>query len=211
MDRHQADGARLAVLNVDFVDNERGGEGVLAETLHHQNSRTPGVGSREGVSRDENNRPKVRGLATSVSNYNQYITSLRENLTIGNNAWDEWHFVNRLAPHLEKAGYPAHFIVDQGRAGRAGIRTEWSQWCNVRNAGYGIRPTTDQGVLNNTYVDAIVWVKRPGEFDGASPADVDKDCNSPVAHVPAPEAGEWFNAYAVNLVLNANPPLDPTV
>ncbi|KAH6885082.1 cellobiohydrolase [Coprinopsis sp. MPI-PUGE-AT-0042] len=143
-----------------------------------------------------NKDAQVRGLVTSVSNYNQYIAPIRENFTIGNNAWDEWHFVNRLAPHLEKAGYPAHFIVDQGRAGRAGIRTEWSQWCNVRNAGFGIRPTTDQG--------------PPGESDGASSAGFD-DCDGPVAHVPAPEAGEWFNAYAVNLVLNANPPLDPTV
>lgn len=32
-------------------------------------------------------------------------------------------------------------------------------------AGLGIRPTTDTG---NTLIDAIVWVKPPGESDGTS-------------------------------------------
>ncbi|CAA7261002.1 unnamed protein product [Cyclocybe aegerita] len=121
----------------------------------------------------------VRGLAINVSNYNQYASVVRENFTEWSNSWDEFHYVNSLAPHLETSGYPAHFIVDQGRAGQGAIRTEWGQWCNIRNAGFGIRPTTDQA--------------------------------SPVAHVPAPEAGSWFNDYVVNLVKKANPPLSPTL
>lgn len=32
-------------------------------------------------------------------------------------------------------------------------------------AGLGIRPTTSTG---NTLIDAIVWVKPPGESDGTS-------------------------------------------
>ncbi|KAH6902732.1 cellobiohydrolase [Coprinopsis sp. MPI-PUGE-AT-0042] len=160
-----------------------------------------------------NKNAKVRGLATNVSNYNQYVSAVRENFTEWNNSWDEWHYVHSLAPHLEEAGYPAHFIIDQGRAGRGAIRTEWSQWCNIRNAGYGIRPTTDQKVLNNTYVDAIVWVKPGGESDGTSDesaARFDVNCKSPVAHVPAPEAGEWFNDFTVGLVKNAGPALAPS-
>jgi cellulose 1,4-beta-cellobiosidase len=160
-----------------------------------------------------NKNAKVRGLATNVSNYNQYVAPVRENFTEWNNSWDEWHYVHSLAPHLEEAGYPAHFIVDQGRAGRAAIRTEWGQWCNVRNAGYGTRPTTDQAILNSTYVDAIVWVKPGGESDGTSDetaARFDVNCKSPVAHVPAPEAGQWFNDFTVNLVKNAGPPLPPS-
>lgn len=153
---------------------------------------------------------KVRGLAINVSNYNQYIAPVRENFTEWNNSWDEYHYVNSLTPHLEEAGYPAHFIVDQGRAGKAGIRTEWGQWCNVKNAGFGTRPTADQKILNNTNVDAIVWVKPGGESDGTSDESAvrfDAMCRSPVAHVPAPEAGDWFNDYVVNLVKNAEPPL----
>ncbi|PPR08048.1 hypothetical protein CVT24_010847 [Panaeolus cyanescens] len=156
---------------------------------------------------------KVRGLATNVSNYNQFIAPVRENFTEWNNSWDETHYVTELVPHLEAAGFPAHFIIDQGRAGQAGIRQEWSQWCNVKNAGFGTRPTADQAVIQNAAVDALVWVKPGGESDGTSDesaARFDVVCKSPVAHVPAPEAGSWFNDYVVNLVKYANPPLAPT-
>ncbi|TFK21513.1 cellobiohydrolase [Coprinopsis marcescibilis] len=156
---------------------------------------------------------KVRGLAINVSNYNQYVSAVRENFTEWSNSWDEWHYVNSLAPHLEEAGYPAHFIVDQGRAGKGAIRTEWGQWCNIRDAGLGIQPTHSQAVLNNTYVDAIVWVKPGGESDGTSDETAtrfDTMCRSPVAHVPAPEAGHWFNDYVVSLVKNADPPIRPS-
>jgi len=154
---------------------------------------------------------KTRGLAINVSNYNQYVSAVRENFTEWSNSWDEYHYVNSLTPHLEAAGYPAHFIVDQGRAGKGAIRTEWGQWCNIRSAGFGIRPTADQAILNNTNVDAIVWVKPGGESDGTSDptaARFDEMCVGPVAHVPAPEAGSWFNEYVVNLVKNADPPLE---
>jgi cellulose 1,4-beta-cellobiosidase len=59
-------------------------------------------------------------------------------------------------------------------------------------------------------VDAIVWVKPGGESDGTSDTEAvrfDENCRSEVAHVPAPEAGEWFNDFVVNLVKNADPPL----
>ncbi|RXW21712.1 hypothetical protein EST38_g4151 [Candolleomyces aberdarensis] len=156
---------------------------------------------------------KVRGLAINVSNYNQYVAPVREDYTEWNDSWDERRYLNNLIPHLEAAGFPAHFIVDQGRSGKAGIRTSWSQWCNIKNAGFGTRPTADQAVINNENVDAIVWVKPGGESDGTSDVNAvryDANCRSPVAHVPAPEAGEWFNEYVVNLVKNAEPPLSPT-
>ena len=156
---------------------------------------------------------KVRGVAINVSNYNQYVSAVRENFTEWSNSWDESHYVNSLAPHLETAGYPAHFIIDQGRAGKGAIRTEWGQWCNIKNAGYGIRPTADQKIINNTYVDSIVWVKPGGESDGTSDTSsprFDAMCASVVADTPAPEAGSWFNEYVVNLVKNADPPLAPT-
>ncbi|KAF4619349.1 hypothetical protein D9613_004760 [Agrocybe pediades] len=160
-----------------------------------------------------NPNAKARGVAINVSNYNQYISAVREPFTEFSNSWDEYHYVNSLTPHLEAAGYPAHFIVDQARSGRGGIRTEWGQWCNVKNAGFGIRPTADQAILNNPNVDAIVWVKPGGESDGTSDrssARFDETCVSEVSHVPAPEAGSWFNEYVVNLVKNAEPPLEPS-
>ncbi|KAF9527136.1 cellobiohydrolase [Crepidotus variabilis] len=156
---------------------------------------------------------QVRGLAINVSNYNQYIAPVRENYTEGSPSWDEFHYVNSLLPRLKNAGYPTHFIVDQGRAGKAGIRTGWEEWCNLQNAGFGTRPTSDQAVLKNDYVDSIVWVKPGGESDGTSDKNsvrFDNNCVSPVAHIPAPEAGQWFNEYVVNLVKNAEPPLEPS-
>ncbi|KAH9486116.1 Exoglucanase 3 [Psilocybe cubensis] len=160
-----------------------------------------------------NSSASVRGVAINVSNFNEYIARVREPFTEYSNSWDESHYAQSLAPHLEQAGFPAHFIVDQTRAGRGGIRTEWGQWCNVRNAGFGTRPTSDQGVLQNQYVDAIVWVKPGGESDGTSDRGsprFSETCAGPVAHVPAPEAGSWFNEYAANLVRLANPELPPT-
>lgn len=155
----------------------------------------------------------VRGVVTNVSNYNQYIAPVRENYTEWSPSWDETHFVSSLAPYLIENGVPAHFIVDQGRGGQGGIRTEWGQWCNIRNAGFGSIPTADQAVLQNQYVDALVWVKPGGESDGTSDRSssrFDETCALPVAHVPAPEAGTWFNEYVANLVRLANPPLQPT-
>ncbi|KAF5312670.1 hypothetical protein D9619_003633 [Psilocybe cf. subviscida] len=180
-------------------DNLAPSANLFAEVLGLAKAITPGA--------------TVRGLATDVSNYNQYIAPTRENFTEYNPSWDETHYVSSLAPYLEAAGYPAHFIVDQGRSGKAGIRQEWGQWCNVRNAGFGTIPTADQAQLNNPYVDALVWVKPGGESDGTSDptaARFDTTCISAVAHIPAPEAGSWFNDYVVNLVKNADPPLKPS-
>ncbi|KAH9487323.1 1,4-beta-D-glucan cellobiohydrolase CEL6B [Psilocybe cubensis] len=172
---------------------------ILAEVLQGAQAITPGA--------------TVRGVAINVSNYNQYVSLVRENFTELSNSWDESHYVASLTPHLQREGFPAHFIVDQSRAGKGGIRTEWGQWCNVRNAGFGIRPTTDQGILKNSNVDAIVWIKPGGESDGTSDrnaARFDETCASPVAHVPAPEAGSWFNEYVINLVKEADPELEAT-
>lgn len=64
------------------------------------------------------------------------------------------------------------------------------EWCNIEPAGFGPAPTTK---TNNTYVDAIVWVKPGGESDG--------ECGME----GAPRAGEWFDEYAQMLVKNAHP------
>ncbi|KAF8649386.1 hypothetical protein AX16_005827 [Volvariella volvacea WC 439] len=153
---------------------------------------------------------RVRGVATNVSNYNQYNATVREPYTEWNNSWDEKHYANSLAPFLTAHGYPAHFIVDQGRSGQHGLREEWGYWCNIKGAGFGTRPTTD---TDDPLVDAIVWVKPGGESDGTSDSTAvrfDEMCVGPAAHVPAPEAGEWFNDYVIELVKKANPPLPPS-
>ncbi|KAH0611925.1 uncharacterized protein H6S33_009977 [Morchella sextelata] len=156
---------------------------------------------------------KIRGFATNVSNYNAYNATVPD-VIYGpgpdNPNWSELKYAKALAPYLEAEGLPSKFIIDQGRSGAQNIRTEGGHWCNIKDAGYGTRPTTDTG---ECIVDSIVWVKPGGESDGTSDtsaARFDANCVSEDADVPAPEAGSWFNDFVKRLVINANPPLEPT-
>ncbi|TFK99557.1 cellobiohydrolase II-I [Pterulicium gracile] len=153
-------------------------------------------------------KPKyLRGLASNVSNYNALVAASPDPATQGNANYDESHYINAIAPMLRSAGFPAFFIVDQGRSGVQNIRPEWGHWCNVKGAGFGQRPTGNTG---NQYIDQIVWIKPGGECDGTSNTQAvryDSMCGVSSAHQNAPEAGQWFQAYFEMLVKNASPAL----
>ncbi|KAK7467505.1 Beta-glucosidase cel3A [Stygiomarasmius scandens] len=147
----------------------------------------------------------VRGLATNVANYNALRASSPDPITQGNQNYDEIHYIQALAPLL--TSFPAHFIVDQGRSGVQNIRQQWGDWCNVKGAGFGTRPTLNTG---SSLIDSIVWVKPGGECDGTSNSSAtrfDSHCALSDALQPAPEAGTWFQTYFAQLVTNANPAL----
>ncbi|PPQ93241.1 hypothetical protein CVT25_015239 [Psilocybe cyanescens] len=149
----------------------------------------------------------VRGLATNVANYNALSASSPDPITQGNSNYDELHYINALAPMLSSQGFPAHFIVDQGRSGVQNIRSQWGDWCNVKGAGFGTRPTLNTG---SSLIDSIVWVKPGGECDGTSNSSsprYDAHCGQSDAAQPAPEAGTWFQDYFATLVKNASPAL----
>lgn len=74
----------------------------------------------------------------------------------------------------------AGFIIDTSRNG-AGPAPD-NEWCNPPGRKLGPAPTTDPPY---TLVDALLWVKRPGESDGL--------CNG------GPPAGEWWPEYALGL------------
>ena len=79
----------------------------------------------------------------------------------------------------------AHFVVDTSRNGNgpAVVGAGDGHWCNPPGRKLGEVPTTRTG---NPLVDAYLWIKRPGESDGAcSPG--------------APPAGRWWPEYAVEL------------
>ncbi|GAA1898361.1 glycoside hydrolase family 6 protein [Streptantibioticus ferralitis] len=83
----------------------------------------------------------------------------------------------------------AHFVIDTSRNGggplrrSAGTEPEGAQpWCNPPNRALGRPPTTATG---DRQVDAYLWVKRPGESDGA--------CRG------GPPAGQWWPDYALQL------------
>lgn len=73
-----------------------------------------------------------------------------------------------------------HFIIDTSRNG-LGPTADW-QWCNPAGRAIGNRPTA---VTNNALIDAYLWIKVPGESDGA--------CNG------YPSSGTWMAEYALGL------------
>ena len=106
-----------------------------------------------------------------------------------------------------------HYITDTSRNGQTTERSDCANWCNIKGAGLGMRPTTEVSSLGLTNLDALVWVKTPGESDGTSDTSAkrhDQHCNSPDSFIPAPEAGKFSPAIYDMLVKNANPPLTPS-
>jgi cellulose 1,4-beta-cellobiosidase len=168
---------------------------------------------------------QVQGFAIGISNYNAFeangqapakefpLVPVDGELTYDWNACiDELTFARKIAVEFEKNGIAPRFVVDTSRNGQNGIRQRWSSWCNVKGAGFGLRPTVNP----HRIVDALAWIKVPGESDGvAGPAGVprlDINCDPTTAAgidaLPgAPQAGQWFHEQFVMLVKNANPPL----
>jgi len=159
---------------------------------------------------------KVRGFATNTANY-QPLGSLSStadpcNLESQyNKAIDESHYISLLTQSLAAVGITGKgFITDTSRNGVINERKDCSNWCNINGAGLGIRPTTDTSFTGVTNIDALVWVKTPGEADGTSNTTApryDYHCNSVDSFVPAPQAGLWFPAYFIMLCKNAVPAL----
>jgi endoglucanase len=80
----------------------------------------------------------------------------------------------------------AHFVVDTSRngSGPAQDAGDGLSWCNPAGRTIGRAPSTLTG---ERLVDAWLWVKRPGESDGA-------------CRPGEPAAGEWWPEYALSLV-----------
>ena len=109
--------------------------------------------------------------------------------------------------------------IDGGRLDR---RIHLGNWCNQAGAGLGERPKAAPA----TGIDAYVWMKPPGESDGASsliPNDegkgFDRMCDPTYTGNPrnnnnmsgalsnAPLSGHWFSAQFQELLHNAYPPV----
>lgn len=150
---------------------------------------------------------RIRGFATNVSNYNALDGDWGWKLESSNPCPSEYCYVEKLNETLEAAGIRGKgFIVDTSRNGVAETRSRWGHWCNVKGAGLGARPAAAPRPL----VDAYYWVKPPGESDGVSDPKAprfDAYCASQDSASGAPQAGEWFSTYFLDLVANANPPL----
>ncbi|MEV7756775.1 glycoside hydrolase family 6 protein [Microbacterium sp. NPDC089180] len=104
----------------------------------------------------------ARGFATNVSNF--YTTA------------SEQKYAERVRALL---GGKTRYVIDTSRNGRG-----WTgDWCNPSGVGLG---STPRAVSGSGGLDALLWVKRPGESDGT--------CNG------GPSAGSWFEKAALDLV-----------
>jgi endoglucanase len=128
---------------------------------------------------------------------------------------DQWYADNvesqTWVPYPGDAGLK-HFVIDTSRNGvgpwQPPSYPDPQDWCNPPDRGLGLRPTTDTG---NPLIDAYLWVKIPGESDGEctrglGPAGETVD---PEWGLIDPAAGQWFPEMALDMVHNANPPLEP--
>jgi cellulose 1,4-beta-cellobiosidase len=151
---------------------------------------------------------RLRGFATDVSNYDPAKDPTAPPRVPEYAASDELGYVNDLSAALTKAGIKGKgFVIDTGRDGRANIRTAAGNWCNIKGAGLGERPRANPVPK----VDAYLYLKVPGESDGTSDPKAkrfDENCASDDAAPNAPEAGKMFDSFLIDLLKNANPPLD---
>jgi endoglucanase len=98
---------------------------------------------------------RVRGFASNVSNFETTAAERR---------YDE---------AVSAALGGAHYVIDTSRNGNGPAPGQ--EWCNPPGRGLGDPPRV---VEDRTHLDATLWVKNPGESDGA--------CNG------GPAAGRWW-------------------
>lgn len=105
----------------------------------------------------------TRGFFTNVSNYYRVDQE------------------RSYAEKVSKLTGRSHYVIDVSRNGNG-----WQgHWCNPPGAALGQKPHVAAGT---THLDALLWVKHPGDSDGA--------CNG------APKAGDWWESYALDLARN---------
>ncbi|MFE2631752.1 glycoside hydrolase family 6 protein [Streptomyces sp. NPDC059374] len=162
--------------------------------------------------------------------------------------FDEVDFTRNVHRALVSAGGPAStgLVIDTSRNGWGGTarptaeststtldtyvneskvdrRAHRGLWCNTSGAGLGQPPQAAPSGHPDSYLDAFLWVKPPGESDGASKdipneegKHADPMCdpdytasnagNNKTGALPdAPLAGHWFHNQFLMLVRNAYP------
>jgi len=159
---------------------------------------------------------KIRGFVTNLANYQPLgtLSSTDDPCNLQkdyNKAINEVIYVNMLSQSLSSAGIrDKRYVIDTSRNGVPNARSNCSNWCNINKSGLGRRPTSDTSFTGINILDAIFWIKTPGESDGTSnsnSARYDYHCSSADSKTPAPEAGQWFSDFFVMVAQNSNPPL----
>jgi endoglucanase len=110
----------------------------------------------------EANIDRADGFALNVSNFQSTETS------------------EEYGARISSALGGKHFIIDTSRNGAGPSKS--NEWCNPPDRQVGESPTT---ATHSPLSDAYLWIKTPGESDGA--------CNG------GPAAGVWWPEYALEL------------
>jgi len=196
----------------------------------------------------------VHGFITNTANYSAlsepYLSQRdvkQAKFVSGNPYLDEQSFAMALRSKLISLGFDSKvgMLIDTSRNGWGGAkrptaagsasdvdtfveqsridrRVHVGNWCNQAGAGLGERPREAPA----PGIDAYVWIKPPGESDGASMEIPNKDgkgfdrmCDPSYggnerngnsasgALGGAPLSGAWFSAQFQELMANAYPPL----
>ncbi|MGF7035613.1 cellulose 1,4-beta-cellobiosidase [Paenibacillus mucilaginosus] len=224
-------------------DNRRGAVTLYTNAVK---GTTAGLASVDGfITNTANTTPLVEPYLTNpnLSINGQPIRSSK--YYEWNPNFDETDFTAALYADFTAAGWPSTlgFLVDTGRNGWGGVnrpagasgsdidtyvnsgridrRAHRGLWCNNNGAGIGLPPQNAPAGYAASHIDALVWVKPPGESDGASkfiPNDegklADPNCDPTYTNADgvltgampdAPLAGHWFHDQFVMLVQNAYP------
>ena len=126
---------------------------------------------------------------------------------IENPARNEQRYLRILQKRINELNVtmPLYAIMDTSRAGVQGIRRHWKDWCNVAEAGFGRRFSSD---TKDSSLDAFVWAKNGGASDGTSnisSGSFESGCEVDTALKPMPEKGTFSQDYFEMLLKNARP------
>ena len=193
-----------------------------AVTNIKKNKKSLFIDGEEILSEDLKSSSLIRGFASNTANYQPLgsMTSTDDPCDLEsqyNFCINEAIYISQMTDTFEKSAYDisvSGWVTDTSRNGVVDERSDCSNWCNIEGAGLGERPTTDSSAIEsltgNSLIDALLWVKVPGESDGTSNTSsprYDAHCGSSDSVKPAPEAGTWFDSYFVDLCQNAVPSL----
>jgi endoglucanase len=122
------------------------------------------------------------------------------------NAW--------YAANLGGAEPTTRFVIDTSRNGQgpwtppAAVYPDPQDWCNPPGRGLGPRPTGRPVTVAGDLLDALVWVKTPGQSDGQCNRGIAGSTTDPEwGGIVDPAAGDWFPQQALQLARLASPPL----
>ena len=154
---------------------------------------------------DAGGADRIRGFAVNVSNYDPAREPAAKKSGPDDPSQDELGYVDDLAAGLAKVGITGKgYIIDTSRNGKGESARRPATGATSR-ARASARARRAAPAPN---IDAYFWVKTPGESDGTADRKAsrfDENCVSDDAMPGAPEAGELFAPYLIDLAKNAQP------